>query len=98
MSDDAETKSTVSEVGGWIWGTIEGGFNEQQSISQIIVDAAISMIPVVGDVTAVRDLIAVILRLVEHPEKRKEKMEWVILALLIFALQSPLRGRCRQIH
>jgi len=83
---DAEQQSTVSQVGSWIWGTIEGGFNEQQSISQIIVDAIIGMIPLVGDVTAVRDLVAVILRLVEHPEKRQDKLEWLTLVLLLFAL------------
>jgi hypothetical protein len=89
--NEGERKSLVSEVGGWIWGTIEGGFNEQQTISQIIVDAAVGMIPVVGDVTAVRDLIATVLRLVEHPEKRKEKLEWVTLVLLLFAL-LPIAG------
>src|ERR1022692_1655994 len=87
----AEKKSVVSEVGSWLWGTIEGGFNEQQSISQIIVDAAIGMIPLVGDATAVRDLVAVILRLVEHPERRKEKLQWMTLALLLFAL-IPVAG------
>jgi hypothetical protein len=91
MSDDPEKKSMVSEVGGWIWGTIKGGFNEQQSVSQIIVDAAIGMIPVVGDVTAVRDLIAVILRLVEDPKKREDKLEWLTLVLLLFAL-IPVAG------
>jgi hypothetical protein len=65
---------------------VGGGFNEQQTISQIIVDAMIGMIPLVGDVTAVRDLIAVILRLVEHPEKRKDKLEWLTLVLLLLAL------------
>ncbi len=84
--NEAQKKSVIAEVGGWLWGTIEGGFNEQQTISQIIVDALIGMIPLVGDVTAVRDLIAVILRLVEHPEKRKDKLEWLTLTLLLFAL------------
>jgi hypothetical protein len=63
---------TVQDVGDWVWGLIQGGFNEQQSISQLLVDAVIGMIPVVGDVTAVRDLIAVVLRLIEHPEKRDD--------------------------
>lgn len=89
--NEAEKQSVVCEVGSWLWGTIEGGFNEQQSISQIIVDAVIGMIPVVGDITAVRDLIAVIIRLVEHPEKRKEKLEWLTLVLLLFAL-IPVAG------
>jgi hypothetical protein len=88
---DPETKATVGDVGGWIWGVIEGGFNEQQSISQIVVDAAIGMIPVVGDITAVRDLLATVLRLVDHPEKRKDKLEWLTLAVLLFAL-IPVAG------
>jgi hypothetical protein len=87
----ADKKSVVSEVGSWIWGTIEGGFNEQQSISQIIVDAAIGMIPVVGDVTAARDLIAIVLQLIENPEKRKSKLSWILLAVLVFAL-LPVAG------
>jgi hypothetical protein len=88
---DPEKQSIIGEVGSWVWGTIEGGFNEQQSISQIIVDAVIGMIPVVGDVTAVRDLVAVIIRLVDNPEKRKEKLEWLTLTLLLFAL-IPVAG------
>jgi hypothetical protein len=91
VSDDAEKKSVVSEVGNWIWGTVEGGFNEQMSVSQIIVDAVIGMIPIVGDVTAVRDLIAVILRLATDEKKRQEKLEWVTLVLLLFAL-IPVAG------
>ena len=89
--NEAEKKSIIAEVGGWLWGTIEGGFNEQQSLSQIIVDAVIGMIPLVGDVTAVRDLIAVILRLIEHPEKRNDKLEWLTLVLLLLAL-IPVAG------
>ena len=87
----AEKKSVVFEVAGWIWGTIQGTFNEQQSTSQLIVDAVIGMIPVVGDVTAVRDLLAVTLRLAESPEKRKEKAEWLLLVVLLFAL-IPVAG------
>src|SRR5580704_15134873 len=87
----ADKKSVVSEVGSWIWGTIEGGFNEQQSISQIIVYAAIGMIPVVGDITAVRDLIAIILQLIQDPEKRKSKLAWILLVVLLLAL-LPVAG------
>ena len=36
----------VTDAGNWIWGVVQGGFNEQQSVSQIIVDAVIGMIPV----------------------------------------------------
>jgi hypothetical protein len=89
---EGEEKGLLMSVGSWVWGTVKGGFNEQQSISQIIVDAVIGMIPLVGDVTAVRDLIAVVLRLVQQPEKRKEKMEWVLLVILLFALIPVVGG------
>lgn len=91
MSTADDIEVIVVEVGDWLWGTIQGGFNEQQSISQIIVDAVIGMIPIVGDVTAARDLVAVILRMIEHPEKRQDKLEWITLVLLLFAL-IPVAG------
>lgn len=92
MSAADDIEAMVVEVGDWLWGTIQGGFNEQQSISQIIVDAVIGMIPIVGDVTAARDLVAVILRLIEHPEKRQDKLEWITLVLLLFALIPVVGG------
>lgn len=76
----------VTEVGQWIWGTAQGAFNEKQTLAQIITDAAIGMIPVVGDVTAARDLVAVSTGLATNPEKREHKMEWVLLVIFVFAL------------
>lgn len=81
----------VTDAGDWIWGVVQGGFNEQQTVSQIIVDAIIGMIPVVGDVTAVRDLLAVVIRLADHPEKRREAMQWVELVIGLLAL-IPVAG------
>ncbi|MCR5883311.1 hypothetical protein LRS03_10780 [Rhizobacter sp. J219] len=60
-------------------------------MSQIVVDAVIGMIPLVGDVTAVRDIIAVSIRLVDDPKAREDKMEWVLLVVLIIAL-IPVAG------
>ncbi|WAS97773.1 hypothetical protein [Nannocystis punicea] len=81
----------ITDVGEWIWGVIRGGFNEQQSVSQIIVDAIIGMIPLVGDATAVRDLLAVVIRLADHPERRQETMQWIELVICLFAL-IPVAG------
>ncbi len=89
---DGEKKSVVYEVAGWLWGTVEGGFNEQQTTSQILVDAAIGMIPVVGDVTAARDLLAVTIRLCREPERRTQKSEWLQLVIFLFALMPVLGG------
>jgi hypothetical protein len=76
----------VAEAGEWIWGTAQGAFNEKQTLAQIITDAVIGMIPVVGDVTAVRDLIAVGSGLATNPEKRTHTGEWVLLVIFVFAL------------
>lgn len=87
-----EFKSLATEAGQWLLGTVQGAFNEKQTISQIITDAVIGMIPVVGDVTAVRDLIAVGSGLANDPKKREETFEWVLLVILIFALIPVIGG------
>lgn len=85
-------KSTSLEVGDWIWGTAQGAFNEKATLSQIIVDAVIGMIPFVGDVTGVRDLIAVVIGLSTDPRKREDKWQWVMLVVLLFALIPVIGG------
>ncbi|MEZ6876920.1 hypothetical protein [Enterobacter sp. KBR-315C3_2022] len=85
-------KETSLETGEWIWGTLQGAFNEKQTFGQIIVDAAIGMIPLVGDVTAVRDLIAVSMGLAKEPKKRESVTEWVFLVILLFALIPVIGG------
>lgn len=82
----AHFKSICADVNGWTWGTVQGAFNEKASFSQIIVDAVIGMIPVAGDVTAVRDLIATIIGLVDNPKKRESTWQWIILVVFILAL------------
>ncbi|HEY8379945.1 MAG TPA: hypothetical protein VIK91_25820 [Nannocystis sp.] len=91
MSSGGEYMRIVADAGDWIWGLIQGGFNEQQTVSQIIVDAVIGMIPVVGDITAVRDLLAVVIRLADDPSKREDPMQWVELVIGLLAL-IPVAG------
>jgi hypothetical protein len=79
-------KAVCADVGSWTWGTVQGAFNEKASITQIIVDAVIGMIPLVGDATAVRDLIAVVIGLSTDEKKRDSRWEWVLLVVLLFAL------------
>ena len=94
LSDDS-FKSIALEVGDWIWGTVQGAFNEKATLSQIIVDAVIGMIPLVGDVTAARDLIAVVIGLCTDPRKREEKMQWILLVILLLALIPVIGGVCK---
>lgn len=85
-------KSTSLEVGQWCWGTLQGAFNEKQTISQVIVDAVIGMVPLLGDATAVRDLLAVGIGMSNDPAKRREVMQWVLLVILLFALIPVVGG------
>jgi hypothetical protein len=87
-----EFKSVATDVGQWLWGAVQGAFNEKQTVSQIITDAVIGMIPLVGDVTASRDLIAVGSGLASDQKKREAKMEWVLLVILMFALIPVIGG------
>ena len=82
----ARFKAMCADAGQWIWGTARGAFNEKASLSQIVVDAVIGMIPLVGDATAARDLIAVVMGMIDSPEKREKVWEWVLLIVLLFAL------------
>ncbi len=85
-------KSICADVGDWTWGMVQGAFNEKASFSQILVDAVIGMIPLVGDGTAVRDLIAVVMGLINEPKKRDEVLEWILLVVLLFALIPVIGG------
>jgi hypothetical protein len=81
-----EFKLYAVETGQWLWGTVQGAFNEKMSLSQIITDAVIGMIPLVGDVTAARDIIAISSGLATEQKKRDDTMQWVLLVIFIFAL------------
>lgn len=83
---EKEFKFYAAEAGQWLWGLAQGAFNEKQTLAQIITDAVIGMIPLVGDVTAARDLIAVSTGLATDPEKREQTSEWVLLVIFVFAL------------
>ncbi|WP_234305996.1 hypothetical protein [Ralstonia pickettii] len=85
-------KSICADVADWTWGMVQGAFNEKATFSQILVDAVIGMIPLVGDGTAVRDLIAVIMGLINDPKKRDEIFEWILLVVLVFALIPVIGG------
>lgn len=89
---DSEVQRWALDASDWLWGMVQGAWNDKQTASQIIVDAVIGMIPLVGDVTAVRDLIAVGSRLAEDERKREEVLEWVLLVVLLFALIPVVGG------
>ncbi len=93
-SDKAQPaeKALVTRVGSWIWGTIQGNFNEQQSTSQVVVDAVISCIPVLGEITDIRDVIGIVLGMANDPKKREDKWTWLDLTVTLLALIPVVGG------
>ena len=67
----------------WFWEAIEGDFNENRSTAQILVDAGISMIPLVDQLCDLRDLIANCRKLSRDPG---DLWNWVALALTLIGL------------
>jgi hypothetical protein len=67
----------------WFWQAVQGDFNENRSTGQIVVDAAISMIPLVDQICDVRDLIANCKKL---REDTSDTWAWVALSLTLIGL------------
>ena len=44
----------------WIWGTLQGGWNQNMRADQIVADAMLSFVPILGVVIDIRDLLACI--------------------------------------
>jgi hypothetical protein len=67
----------------WFWEAVEGDFNEDRSTGQIMMDAAISMIPLVDQLCDVRDLIANCRKLYRD---MSDTVAWIALALTLIGL------------
>jgi hypothetical protein len=81
-----------SIVGGmnWLHSVLLGEFADKRPLSAIVADMLISFLPGVVIVTSARDAVAVILRLANHPEKRDELMEWVLLSACLIVIALPI--------
>lgn len=55
---DTKAKSLLDAAGSWIWGTVQGDFNKDPSVSQIVVNVILGLIPLVDQVLDVRDIAA----------------------------------------
>ncbi len=87
IEDDIDRPQVVSQLHNG-----QGAWNEKQTASQIIVDAVIGMIPLVGQGTAVRNLLAVGTGLADSPAKRENVWDWVLFAILLMALMPVIGG------
>jgi hypothetical protein len=79
-------------VGGmeWLKSVLFGEFSDHRPLSAVVADMLVSFIPGVVIVTSARDAVAVILRLANHPEKRQELMEWILLSACLIVIALPL--------
>lgn len=64
-----QVKDGVVAGGKWIGGALQGEFNDKATVGQIFIDAAISMFPVAGEVTAARDLVAILMKMADDKKK-----------------------------
>ncbi len=82
-------------VGDWIWGTLQGDFNEDPTTAQIVVGTVISMLPVVDQIMDARDLVANIMILTDDDDAN-DTNGWIALSLtaigLVPILGSALKG------
>lgn len=82
-NDQRSEQDTPGNPWEWFWQAVQGDFNENRSTGQIVVDAAISMIPLVDQVCDVRDLIANCKKL--HNDA-SDTWGWVSLVLTLIGL------------
>lgn len=75
----------------WVGGALKGEFSHQQTTGQIIFDATISMFPVLGEGTAARDTVAIIIHMADNRQAVEDRWTWIRLVLCLIAV-IPLFG------
>ena len=98
MSDRPPEAHTILDdawgqvVGGmdWLKSVLFGEFSDHRTRSAMVADMLVSFVPGVVIVTSSRDAVAVILRLANHPEKREDLMEWVLLSACLIVIALPI--------
>lgn len=85
----ASGKKDLSAMAEWILGVLEGDFAEETSLGQAAVGTIIGMIPGVGQITDVRDIVANGLKIKSEPSN---KWHWFAMLLCLIALFPTLGG------
>ncbi|MFE8045769.1 hypothetical protein [Brenneria goodwinii] len=76
----SQGKKKIEACGQWIWETIQGDFNDNQTTGQVVTGTVISMIPFVDQICDVRDLVANCRKINEDSDNTAA---WVALALTL---------------
>ncbi|WP_259404533.1 contractile injection system protein, VgrG/Pvc8 family [Pseudoalteromonas sp. SG45-1] len=90
-----EASNIASQAGNWLWGALQGDFNEDPTTAQIVVGSIISMIPVIDQVMDVRDILANVILLTDD-DKANDNDGWIAFTLtaigLVPVLGSAVKG------
>jgi hypothetical protein len=73
----------MEAAGEWVWETIQGDFNENQTTGQVVTGTLISMIPLVDQICDIRDLVANCKKIKEDDSNT---WSWVALVLTLIGL------------
>lgn len=73
----------MEAAGVWIWETIQGDFNDNQTTGQVVTGTIISMIPLVDQICDIRDLVANSKKI---NEDSSNTWSWVALVLTLVGL------------
>lgn len=73
----------MEAAGEWIWETIQGDFNDNQTTGQVVAGTIISMIPLVDQICDIRDLVANSKKI---KEDSNDTWAWVALALTLIGI------------
>lgn len=86
------SRRRVEAAGEWIWETIQGDFNDEQTTGQVVTGTLISMIPFVDQICDVRDLVANCKKI---KEEDSNVWSWVALILTLIGCFPTLGSLCK---
>lgn len=78
--------ASAKSAGTWVGGALKGEFNNKATIGQIVFDAVISMFPVTGEVTAIRDLVAIVMRISGDTREAQKVLNWISIVLCLLPI------------
>ncbi|MEG4814494.1 DUF4114 domain-containing protein, partial [Microcoleus sp. K5-D4] len=82
----------LGQAGNFVVGALMGEFNDNPSIWQTLLDSVIGMIPIVGEIGDVRDLIAYTKKFIDNPEEMQDPWNWVGVAGSLIGLYPVVGG------
>ncbi|WP_308916319.1 hypothetical protein [Jannaschia sp. LMIT008] len=75
----------IAEAGDWVWGVIQGDFNEDASTSQIIARMILTMIPGIDQLADAQDIVNILYRLIWRREW-DVPAHWILLVITLIGL------------